>query len=107
MLGPSLSGLLRTLAAQPAESRTENQNALLEELALLFAASSQVQVTQQRNDETLSIQIQAPLKPKDFGILSYTRPKKPDLDVYTRPQQSDKCTCCGQKLPSSGIVAGA
>jgi hypothetical protein len=90
MLGSALTDLLNTLADVPADERTPQQTALLDELTALQAALHEREAG--RHAPHVALQSRLELPGGSISITSITRPKP--------PRGQGNCQCCGQLLPS-------
>jgi hypothetical protein len=98
MVGPALRELLWSLAETPTAERSPEQQALFEELALLFAASARPEADQ--HGGRLHAELRSRLNIHDLRTAYITRPER--RGGITRPELiggSGKCPCCGQDLP--------
>jgi len=90
MLGSALISLLQSLAEIPADKRTKEQQALFEELALMYAASKIPRPDIQHEQQiALHSQLRSQLKIEDLASFSIVRPK---------PKTTRNCSLCGQPL---------
>lgn len=101
MVGPALRELLWSLAETPTAERSPEQQALFEELALLFAASARPEADQ--HGGRLHAELRSRLNIHDLRTAYITRITRPERrGGITRPEGgggSGTCPCCGQDLP--------
>jgi hypothetical protein len=98
MLGLALTEVLQSLAEIPASERTEKQQALFEELALLYVASkTPAREISDAAQITLHAELRSQIKLKDLVPFSVTRPKV----TRPKPSRAGMCPFCGQPRPAS------